>query len=78
VEETVWVRPLQEPPSEFDLTLRQADQARSDFVAIADDLEFIVGRLSKTPTRKDLAWGAAASFLSGAVLATFVNFVLVR
>lgn len=78
VEKAVSVRPLQEPPSEFDLTLRQADQARSDFAAIAMDLEFIMARLSKAPTRKDLAWVAAASFLGGAVLATLANVVLVH
>jgi hypothetical protein len=72
------VRPLQQPPSEFDLTLRQADQAWSDFAAIADDLEFIMARLSKAPTRKDLAWVGAAYFMGGAVLAPFVNFVLVH
>jgi hypothetical protein len=72
------VRPLKEPLSEFDLTLRQADQARTDFAAIGDDLEFIMARLSKTPTRKDLAWVAAASLLGGAVLATLVNIVLVH
>jgi hypothetical protein len=78
VEEAVRVSPLRERPSEFDLTLRQADQVRSDFAAIADDLEFIMTRLSKAPTRKDLAWVAVASFVCGATLATFLNFILVH
>jgi hypothetical protein len=36
-------------------TLRQADQARSDFYAIGDDLEFIKAQLARLPTRKELA-----------------------
>ncbi len=37
------------------LTLRQADQARADFAAIADDLDFVKGQLARIPTRKELA-----------------------
>ena len=33
------------------LTLRQADQARSDFAAIESDLEVIMGQLARMPTR---------------------------
>jgi hypothetical protein len=36
---------------EHTLTLRQADQARTDFAAIEDDLQFITGQLSQLPTR---------------------------
>jgi hypothetical protein len=35
------VRSRKEPANEYGLTLCQADQSRSDFAAIADDLEFI-------------------------------------
>ena len=35
------------------LTLRQADQAREDFAAILDELEFVKGQLSRLLTR---AW----------------------
>jgi hypothetical protein len=38
---------------EYPLTLRQADQARADFAAIADDLEFIKAQLARIPTRKE-------------------------
>ena len=38
---------------EYRLTLRQADQAREDFAAILDELEFVKGQLSRLPTR---AW----------------------
>ena len=72
------VRPLKRPPGEYDLTLRQADQARSDFAAIADDLEFIMARLAKVPARRDLEWVALTAFVGGAILATFVNLVLWR
>jgi hypothetical protein len=60
------------------LTLRQADQARADFAAIEDGQEFLVSLVSKVPTRKELAWVAAGSFVSGAAIATLVTLVLVR
>jgi len=72
------VRPRKEPANEYDLTLRQADQARTDFAAITDDLEFMMGQLAKVPTRRDLAWVALAAFLGGAGFAIFVNLILGR
>ena len=36
------------------LTLRQADQAREDFAAIADDLDFIKEQLSRLATRREV------------------------
>ena len=38
-------------PDEHTLTLRQADQARTDFGLIEDQLEFIMGQLARVPTR---------------------------
>ena len=38
-------------PDEHTLTLRQADQARSDFALIEDQLEFIMHQLARVPTR---------------------------
>ena len=38
-------------PSERALTLRQADQARTDFALIEDQLEFLAGQLARMPTR---------------------------
>ena len=35
------------------LTLRQADQARTDFAIIEDDLEAIYARLAQIPTRSE-------------------------
>jgi hypothetical protein len=51
---------------------------RSDFAAIADDLEFIMAQLAKVPTRTDLAWVALAAFLGGAAFATLVNVIFWR
>jgi hypothetical protein len=39
---------------EHRLTLRQADQARTDFAAIDSDLEFLMQRISQLPTAADL------------------------
>ena len=69
---------MRRAPSEYDLTLRQADQARSDFAVIDDGLEFIMGQMSKVPSQKTLAWVAAGSFVSGAAFAALVILVLVH
>jgi hypothetical protein len=39
------------PADDFvrDLALRQADQARSEFVAILDELDFVKGQLAQVP-----------------------------
>jgi len=49
-------------------TLRQADQARTDFAIIEGDLEFLMQRIARLPTAADL-WRAA-------VLIAFVAAVL--
>jgi hypothetical protein len=43
---------------EYPLTLRQTDEARSDFAAIESDLQFVMGQLVRLPTRRDLAKAA--------------------
>ena len=58
------------PPSERVLTLRQIDQARSDFALIEDQLEFLAGQLAKQPTRGDLAKSALGIIFCTAVLTT--------
>jgi hypothetical protein len=50
------------------LTLRQADQARTDFALIESNLEFIAGQLSRLPTRRDLAKAALGIIISTAAL----------
>lgn len=72
------MEPLKQPRSGYDLAVRTADQARTDFAALGDDLEFIMGQLAQVPRRKDLGWVALASFLCGAAFATCVNLILWR
>jgi hypothetical protein len=50
------------------LTLRQADQARTDFALIESNLEFIAGQLSRLPTRGDLAKTVLGIIISTAAL----------
>ena len=68
--------PVRRPLTEYELSLRQADQARSDFAVIEDSLEFIMAEMSKMPKRRMVAWVAAGSFLGGAVLATLVTLAI--
>ena len=49
-------------------TLRQIDQARSDFALIESNLEFIAGQLARLPTRRDLAKAALGIIISTAAL----------
>ena len=55
---------------EYNLTLRQADQARADFAAIEDDLKFIMDQLARIPTRREQARNALAIILTTAMLTT--------
>ena len=55
-------------PDEHTLTLRQADQARSDFAAIETDLQFVMGQLARLPTRRDLAKAALGIIIATAAL----------
>ena len=55
-------------PDEHALTLRQADQARSDFYAIGDELDFIKGQLARLPTRKEMAQTALLATLTASAL----------
>ena len=50
-------------------TLRQADQARTDFAIIEDELEAIHKRLSQMPTRNEVWRAAMLGMLGGAVAA---------
>jgi hypothetical protein len=50
------------------LTLRQADQARTDFAIIEDHLEAIHARLARGPTRVELARTALAVMVGAAGL----------
>jgi hypothetical protein len=52
------------------LTLRQGDQARTDFALIESNLEFIAGQLARLPTRCDLAKTALGIIFCSAILTT--------
>ena len=52
----------------YSLTLRQADQARTDFAAIEAELEIIQAHLARLPTRRELAQTALLATLTGAAL----------
>jgi hypothetical protein len=55
------------------LALRQADQARADFAIIEDQLEAIYARLSRMPTRVDLARVALLGIIGGCGLTTLLS-----
>jgi hypothetical protein len=57
-------------PDQNTLTLRQTDQARTDFALIEDQLEFIMGQLARQPTRGDLAKTALGIIFCTAVFTT--------
>jgi hypothetical protein len=47
---------------------RNLDQARTDFALLESNLEFIASRLSRLPTRRDLAMAALGIIVSTAAL----------
>ena len=56
--------------NEHTLTLRQTDQARTDFALIESNLEFIASQLAQRPTRGDLAKTALGIIFCTAVVTT--------
>ena len=48
------VEPLKQPRSVYDLAVCTADQERTDFAALGDDHELIMGQLAQVPRRKHL------------------------
>jgi len=51
-------------------TLRQIDQARSDFAALESDLQLVMGQLARVPTRGELARASLGIIFCTAVLTT--------
>jgi hypothetical protein len=51
-------------------TLRQIDQARSDFAAIESDVQFVMRQLARLLTRGDLAKAALGIIFCSAVFTT--------
>jgi hypothetical protein len=58
----------QRVPNQDQLALREVGQARTDFAAIQDDLEFLLQRITRLPTAPDL-WRVAMliAFVSAAL-----------
>jgi hypothetical protein len=63
-------------PNDNILTLRQADQARTDFALIESNLEFIASQLAKQPTRGDLAKAALGIIFCTAVFTTLFCWIV--
>jgi hypothetical protein len=63
---------------EYRLTLRQADQAREDFAAILDELDFVKFQLSRLPTRAWLSRLALMGFGSVWALLAVIALLLTR
>jgi hypothetical protein len=57
------------------LTLRQADQARADFAAIGEDLEFIKAQLARIPTRGDQARNTLGVMFAAAAVVILFGFL---
>jgi hypothetical protein len=57
-------------PDQNILTLRQADQARTDFAAIESNLEFIMAQLPRIPTRKEQARNTLGIIFATTMLTT--------
>jgi hypothetical protein len=55
-------------PHKYPFTLRQADQARTEFPANEDDLQFLANQVARLPTRRDLAKAALGIIISTAAL----------
>jgi hypothetical protein len=60
--------------AEHYLTLRQADQARTDFAIIEDELEAIYVRLTQRPSRGELWRVCLIGMLGGSVLTAALGF----
>jgi hypothetical protein len=63
-------------PDQNILTLRRADQTRTDFALIESNLEFIAGQLAKQPTRGDLAKAALGIIFCTAVFTTLFVWIV--
>jgi len=57
-------------PHDYPLTLRQADQSRTDFAAIESDLQFIMAQLAQIPTRKEQVRNTLGVIFTTVILTT--------
>ena len=67
--------PLGDAPERY-LTLHQADQARTDFAIIEDQLEAIYARVARLPSRGELWRVCLIGMLGGSALTTALGFAL--
>jgi hypothetical protein len=63
-------------PDKNILTLRQADQARTDFALLESDLEIIMRQLAWLPTRGELACAALGIIFCTAVVTTLFVWIV--
>ena len=56
------------------LTLRQADQARTDFAIIEDELEAIHARVARLPSRAELWRAVLVGMFGVSMLTTVLSF----
>ena len=63
---------------QYHLTLRQADQARGDFAAILDELDFVKWQLSQLPTRAYVSRMALMTTGSVTALIAAIGLMLMR
>ena len=61
--------------NEYQLTLRQADQLRTDIANVESGLEMIMAQLARMPTRKELSRAALMGMLGGACLVQTLAFL---
>jgi hypothetical protein len=61
---------------QYPLTLRQADEARTDFALLESDLELVMGQLARVPTRGDLAQAALGIIFCSAVFTTLFVWIV--
>jgi hypothetical protein len=59
-------------PSEHELTLRQADQIRTDIANLEISLEVIMAQLARQPTKGDLAKAALGLMFCASVITTLM------
>ena len=66
----LWHTEAMPVPNPYDLALRQADQARTDFANIEIALEFLMQQINRLPTAGDLWRASTLIRLIGAVKTT--------
>ena len=74
---TIFGQHVRMPDEDIRLALRTADQARTDFAIIEDELEAIHARLARLPSRGQLWRVCLIGMLGGSALTTALGLVFV-